>query len=446
MPLEPGCSDDVISRNIEHLIKAGHKPDQAAAIAHENCRRGKGYITPRPIGLLDQLRLLRKAHPTPGVTIKRGADGLRLMFIVTSNSYRDREREYITTKALARYVEKAWIADDVCDTGNTLRWWHSKGAIGDIVWADMEGPFLIEVAKERPDAPVDLAADDDPPRMGSIKAVWDYQELNPDGLKWGASHGFGFSEKRIDVTEQSATYDAIEKFETSTLPLSAAANSLTYSGVINMTERNDVLDKVIGQSGAADQLRKGVQQTVQVLEAQGVEHKAVDAEKVKALLDTLSAKADSFLGGLMDNPPTGLKEAIVKLVLGAVGESEPAADEPPADNAGDTTAMTDGGMMGGKAVQAGQVKLLDDLIQTQASLAAGQDELVKAIKGLTPLNTLAGEFQALRRDIETVKAQLAGRPKPASTALETTVEDAALQAEVEKQLDKRDPFWGTKAH
>lgn len=215
-----------------------------------------------------------------------------------------------------------------------------------------------------------------------------------------------------------------------------------------MTERNDVLDKMIGQSGAADSLRKGVQQTAQALDAQGVEHKAVDETKVKALLDTLAAKADTFVGGLMDNPPAGLKEAIVKLVLGAVGEATPA--ETPDDETQDTMAMTEDatkkpGMMSGKAIQAGQVKLLDDLIQTQASLAAGQDELTKAIKALTPLNTLAGEFQALRREVETVKAQLAGRPKPASTAAETTIEDKGLQAEVEKQLEKRDPFWGSKA-
>lgn len=35
MPLEKGKSQEVISRNIAELIKAGHKPDQAAAIAYK---------------------------------------------------------------------------------------------------------------------------------------------------------------------------------------------------------------------------------------------------------------------------------------------------------------------------------------------------------------------------------------------------------------------------
>lgn len=38
MPLQPGCSEDVISANIAELINAGHPKDQAAAIAYANCQ------------------------------------------------------------------------------------------------------------------------------------------------------------------------------------------------------------------------------------------------------------------------------------------------------------------------------------------------------------------------------------------------------------------------
>lgn len=45
MPLAKGSSKGVISRNIAELIRAGHKPDQAAAIAYrvarEHANRGQ---------------------------------------------------------------------------------------------------------------------------------------------------------------------------------------------------------------------------------------------------------------------------------------------------------------------------------------------------------------------------------------------------------------------
>lgn len=39
MPLKKGCSKETISENIGELIHSGHKPDQAAAIAHAKCRK-----------------------------------------------------------------------------------------------------------------------------------------------------------------------------------------------------------------------------------------------------------------------------------------------------------------------------------------------------------------------------------------------------------------------
>ena len=39
MPLEKGSSDEVISRNIAELVKAGHPQDQAVAIAYKKAGR-----------------------------------------------------------------------------------------------------------------------------------------------------------------------------------------------------------------------------------------------------------------------------------------------------------------------------------------------------------------------------------------------------------------------
>jgi hypothetical protein len=310
----------------------------------------------------------------------------------------------------------------------------------------MQGPFLVEVSKERPNKAINLATEDEEPRPGTVKAVWDYLEANPDNWQWGASHGFKFEEKRINFTRGEATYDEIEKFETSTLPLEDAANPYTFSGVIDMADRNEVLDKILGQQGAADKLRKGVQTMEQRLAAQGIEHKALapDAEtKLKALLDTLGAKADGFLGGLMDSPPAGLKEAIIKLILSAVGETP--TEEPPAEDMAQMDgAAPDEAMMGGK-----QVKLLDTLIETQTGIIDEIKALRENYARLTPLDTLAealkglrGEITALKTEQQTVKAQLAGRPRIASQAAETVEDNLELLQKAQKQLQPVDNFWG----
>jgi prefoldin subunit 5 len=77
------------------------------------------------------------------------------------------------------------------------------------------------------------------------------------------------------------------------------------------------------------------------------------------------------------------------------------------------------------------------------------DSLERSVKGLAPLNNLAQAFQAqtamierLVNEVDTVKAQLGGRPRAASQADETQVEDAKLKDKVEKALTNRDSFWG----
>lgn len=215
-----------------------------------------------------------------------------------------------------------------------------------------------------------------------------------------------------------------------------------------MNERDSVLDKIIGQAGAAEQLRKGVQEAKFTLDKAGVEHKAVDTStaddvKVKALLDTLSTKVDSFVSGIMENPPPELKQGIMQHIVHCLAKQGdmPAEDEPATDMAApaDTT-----GMMSGKSA-----KLMDTLIDTQlkqsgdlATIEGKIGELDKAIKALAPLNSIADAFRELRGEVQLVKAQLAGRPRPASSAPETVETNDKLLKAASAALEKRDDFWG----
>lgn len=173
-------------------------------------KRRKAYLTPKPVPWYRRWGQKLKE----GITVTHGGDGLRYMFIITSNSYPDREDETITTKALTDYVNQAWETGEV---SQPLRWWHDDELpdIGRIVWADMEGPFLLELAQELPTT--------------LSRMIFDYIEQHTEE-HWAASHGFDFPE---DDKTPDGTYKKIYKFETSLLPLKAAANPYTMSAIVN---------------------------------------------------------------------------------------------------------------------------------------------------------------------------------------------------------------------
>jgi hypothetical protein len=168
----------------------------------------------------------RKKELTTGTTVFKAADGTRHALLVSSNAYEDREDEIIKEKALAEYVEKSYRGDEYRGE-NVHLLWHGGEPIGDIIGAEMVGPFLVEVTRERPNAVINLAKDDEPPLYAEIKAVWDMLESAP--VEWGASIGFRYRQG----DKAGGAYDQIMKFETSSLPRDFAANSYTYSEVIS---------------------------------------------------------------------------------------------------------------------------------------------------------------------------------------------------------------------
>lgn len=158
--------------------------------------------------------------------VGRDADGLRLMLTITSNAYIDREDEIVSQKALEGYVQDSWDGESKAFIGdNPLLVWHDGDPIGDIVAADMEGPFLLEIARERPNAVVNLAGAGDVPVLVEIKAVWDILEAEPN---LAVSHQFMF----IASDRADGVYEYIRKTETSVLPRWAAANYFTEAQVV----------------------------------------------------------------------------------------------------------------------------------------------------------------------------------------------------------------------
>jgi hypothetical protein len=126
--------------------------------------------------------------------------------------------------------------------------------IGDVVAAKLQDTFLVEAVKEREGI---LA-----------KQLWDYWEQHPD-LDWAASHGFRVLEK------EENTFTKISKFETSILPRSAAANSLTLGRVVPMVKsRDDIFDEAYFPGAAALIAEGRLDKVIAGLQERGIEHKA----------------------------------------------------------------------------------------------------------------------------------------------------------------------------
>jgi len=164
------------------------------------------------------------ANEAKSYIVKSEGDGLRLMVIRSSNAYLDREKEIVRQKALQGYVNTCW-KDNEFVGDNPLLLWHAGDPIGDIIYAEMIGPFLLEVARERPNAVVNLAEDGEPRIETTVRSVWDALEKEPD---MGASIQFFY----VTSDREDGIYDVIHKVETSVLPRWAAANYITDSEIV----------------------------------------------------------------------------------------------------------------------------------------------------------------------------------------------------------------------
>lgn len=390
-------------------------PDAPAAPlalhAHEAL---KSFVaTPRmDLSLTQKMLSWWKSELTPGLHIARkDADGPRYMFLITSNSYMDREKETIATEALKDYEDSCYPGEDLYHNDNPLLWWHDDDVVmGEIVAVNVSGPFLVEVAKE---APTRVA-----------RVLWDYAEQNGDEA--GVSHRFGYREKDRDP---DGTYRSIVKKETTYLPeRELAANIGTYAGVMGMASPqsdarlDEIFEKVAGIKGAAAKLHAKSGELEKDLAAAGIQHKAA-------------------------KPPVPPLEA------------DTADGAPPASPDEDAKAARPPEMGAQMQVMNQIYALVMDLVDSQAGLMEGAAAMAKSFKEAEDARTaertaektytasLEEQIKALGQSVTILEKRLNLAPRSVQTQAGETAE--AVKAAVDQAQAARDadnfqevPGWG----
>lgn len=389
-----------------------------------------------------------------GLSVFKDADGARHMMLVTSNGYKDREGEYISQQALQEYVDAQWDGDRFKGS-NVLLFWHQGPPIGDIIHADMAGPFLVEIAKERTSGL--------PLIQSYTKAIWNYIEEHPEE-RWGTSHGFGFAPHDRELSDDGPVYRHITKFESSALPLQWAANPLTFSGVIPMSKARDAkLDTI--QPGLGERIRRALGMTKDELDAAGVQSKSFEAEMTRAdVEDVLVAAVNRVLAEAQDHatkaadgeepeplnvrvivketltdfldvPTVSMEAAEAILAVEDAHEETDAVDLTDADATEPEQHVHEPvePTANEKALQQ-SVAFNEQLMDDQAALLETQTQLVDALKGLADLpatvKALSDTVAEQAQQIKAMQAQFSQRPR-ASVSSET-VADGDLAALVEK--------------
>jgi 2'-5' RNA ligase len=195
------------------------------------------------------------------LSVFKGKDGRYRWILLSSNAYRDRDGEIVSTKALAQDVARA---DRDKDFG-PLRWWHVPGVdIGDCDFNALSGRVLVESGTFRNEA------------IG--EAVFKAQ----DNLQ--ASIGF-----RHPFTEPDAegVFHNIRRFERSLVPAGRAANRFTrlvvkQGGKMDQ-QKMEALKALIGEEGIQAILSQ-VQATQKEADGAGIAYK--EAEETPANVNT----------------------------------------------------------------------------------------------------------------------------------------------------------------
>jgi hypothetical protein len=202
-----------------------------------------------------------------GLSVFKDANGRYRWLLLSSNAYRDRDGEIVSTKALAQDVARADADKDY----GPLRWWHVPGLdIGDCDFNALSGRVLVESGTFRSEA------------LG--EAVFKSQ----DSLQ--ASIGFRHPTNEPD---HERVYHNIRRFERSLTPTGRASNPFTRlivkQGGTMEDEKMQAFKTLFGQAGedALKEVLGRIQATEKAADAAGTAFKeaseeapAVSAERV----------------------------------------------------------------------------------------------------------------------------------------------------------------------
>lgn len=193
--------------------------------------------------------------PDASLTVFKDASGRYRWLACSSTSFRDRDGEIVSTKALEADVARTDAGGDL----GPLRFWHVPGLdIGDCDYSAMSGRTLIESGTFRDE------------RYG--------QAIKNSSTAWGMSLGF-----LHPLTEPDANhiYHSIQRFERSILPAGKASNLFTRLVVkevqVLTPEKAAALKALVNDDSLLAQMLANVQQTEKAADMAGVAFKDTPA-------------------------------------------------------------------------------------------------------------------------------------------------------------------------
>jgi polyhydroxyalkanoate synthesis regulator phasin len=373
---------------------------------------------------------IKTLPPAGAFTVFKTAKGLRWLAF-SSNGYEDRDKEIVSTKALAADVERT-SADGKF---GPLRWWHLGhpdpanadepwGPGVDLGWADysaMSGPFLVESGTFINDA------------IGEAIA----RKAKDLALSLGFFHPKG-------EPDASGVFHHIRRFERSLAPAGKVANPLTafyVPGANHVNEQQIAALKQLMPDVPADELegliRKYTSASTKAAEAAGLRFKTA-GQPVYTLPDGSPAV-------IIDGQLIALKHAGYKADDDPKSGTPPAATEaedemPEAEDDEDVTYAGDMSMGEFKAMMVDAVKEAMGehttglkALMTKMDMAEKMAGMLDEFKGYmtgtaTKTKQQADQVAALETQIKTLSAQLSdllgdtpAGVQPASTAAATVV-------------------------
>lgn len=208
------------------------------------------------------------AEPT-SVMVYKQANGVYRWLGVSSTAYQDRDKQYVSLKALQDDVERA----DLDGNYGPLRFWHMPGVdLGTTDYNAVIGRSLVE--------------------SGEISDPHIGHALSTSKEHWQMSLGFLHPRDQ----PRGDTFTMIRRFERSILPASAASNPFTSLLVYNkgntMASLDEKLAKLKELAGDPDILAAmlaGVDQTEKAAAAAGATYKEAGADGAAADAETKAA-------------------------------------------------------------------------------------------------------------------------------------------------------------